>query len=278
MGGERIGTIASRWPIRILLATLALLSVGLIAVTLVNYRTTAQLAEQALQNTGLGMALEVAAEARALSARDAAMLQALVAGQHRREIAFLAIGERDGTIIAHTNPRLVGNRLDDAAYVHTRDTGRMVGEFVVLGTGEEVYELTAPFHIPPVGPGGLVDISQPRFRIIRIALHTAPARQIVYQAQAQLLFVAVAVLVLTGLGAWQVRTLRRYFVLQQESARQERFAALGEMAAVLAHEIRNPLGAIKGLAQFLGEKQAADPQQAEMTRTIAMRPPGWSGW
>jgi len=269
MRGERIGTIPGRWPIRILLATLALLSVGLIAVTLLNYDTTAQLAEQALQNTGLGMALEVAAESRAQGARDAAALQALVAGQHRREIAYLAIGERDGTIIAHTNPRLLGNRLDDAAFSHARDTGRLVGEFVVLGTGEEVYEVTAPFHIPPVGPGGLVDVSQPRFRIIRIALHPAPARQIVYQAQAQLVFVAVAVLVLTGLGAWQVRMLRRYFVLQQEAARQERFAALGEMAVVLAHEIRNPLGAIKGLAQFLGEKQAADPQQVEMTRTIA---------
>ena len=261
--------IPGRWPIRILLATLALLSVGLIAVTLLNYDTTAQLAEQALQNTGLGLALEVAAESRAQGARDAAALQALVAGQHRREIAYLAIGERDGTIIAHTNPRLVGNRLDDAAISLTRDTGRLVGEFVVLGTGEEVYELTAPFHIPPVGSGGLVDVRQPRFRIIRIALHPAPARQIVYQAQAQLVFVAAAVLVLAGLSAWQVRMLRRYFVLQQESARNERFAALGEMAAVLAHEIRNPLGAIKGLAQFLGEKQASDPAQLEMTRTIA---------
>jgi signal transduction histidine kinase len=41
------------------------------------------------------------------------------------------------------------------------------------------------------------------------------------------------------------------------------------MAAVLAHEIRNPLGAIKRLAQFLGEKQAGDTTQVEMTRTIA---------
>jgi two-component system, NtrC family, sensor histidine kinase HydH len=269
MKGERIVVAPYRWPIRILLGTLAVISAGLIAVTLLNYHTTSRLAEQALQNTGLSMALEVAAEARALGARDAAALQALVARQHRREIAYLSIGERDGTIIAHTNPRLAGNLLDDAAFIHARDTGRLVGDFVVLGTGEEVYELTVPFHIPPAGPGGQVDLSQPRFRILRIALHTAPARKIVYQAQAQLLFAVLAVLVLAGLGAWQVRTLRRYFILQQESAWQERLAALGEMAAVLAHEIRNPLGAIKGLAQFLGEKQAADPAQSEMTRTIA---------
>ena len=50
---------------------------------------------------------------------------------------------------------------------------------------------------------------------------------------------------------------------------RDRLAVLGEMAAGMAHEIRNPLGAIKGLAQFLGEKQAGDATQAEMTHTIA---------
>lgn len=265
----RFGTIPGRWPMWTLLATLALLSVGLLTVTLLNYRTASQLAEHTLQNNGLRVALELAAEARGRGARDAGALQALVTEQHRRDVAYLAIVERDGTILAHTNPRLVGSRLEDPAFVRTRDTGRLGGDFVVLGTEEEVYELTVPFHIPPVGPTGLVDVSQPRFRILRIALHAAPARQVVYQAQAQILFVAVAVLVLAGLGVWQVRTLRRYFALQQEAARQERLAALGGMAAVLAHEIRNPLGAIKGLAQFLGEKQAADPTQQQMTQTIA---------
>ena len=200
MQATRGGTVPGRRPTRILLAALALLSIGLIAVTLLNFRTAAQLAEQTLQNSGLRIALELAADARAGGARDADALQALLATQRRREVAYFAIVERDGTVLAHTNPRLVGSRLEDPAFARTRDTGRLEGDFVVLGTGEEVYELTAPFHIPPVGPAGLVDVSQPRFLILRIALHTAPARQVVNQAQAQLLFVAVAVLVLAGLA------------------------------------------------------------------------------
>jgi two-component system sensor histidine kinase HydH len=90
----------------------------------------------------------------------------------------------------------------------------------------------------------------------------------VYQAQAQVLFVGVLVLVLLGLSAWQIRTLRRHLALQEEMARQERLAALGGMAAVLAHEIRNPLGGIKGVAQFLKERPAGDPSRTEMMQAI----------
>ncbi len=256
-------------PIRSLLVTVLLLSLGLVGVTVVNYRTAVRVAEETLRNQGVGLGLELAAEARGRGAWEAPALQALVSEQHRREVAFLAILDRDGTVLAHTNPHLVGTRMEDAGFVMVRDTGQLAGQLVTLGTGEEVYELTMPFHVPAAGPGTGPGTGQPRFRVLRLALHTAPARQIVHHALIQVALVGVMVLVLLAVSGWQIRTLRRYLALREETARQERLAALGGMAAVLAHEIRNPLGAIKGLAQFLGEKQAGDPTQAEMTRTIA---------
>ncbi len=105
-----------------------------------------------------------------------------------------------------------------------------------------------PPPVPPWSESGppylrfVVDVDMPA---IGAAVRRARAVAVVSLIVALLLMVGSGLVFAAG---------RRNRALQEELARQAHLAELGELAAVLAHEIRNPLGVMKGNAQLASER------------------------
>jgi two-component system sensor histidine kinase HydH len=120
--------------------------------------------------------------------------------------------------------------------------------------GEPVFRVWLPCHI-----GGGVYLAR-----LDLAEEVAdslirPARENVWLASAGSLGLIALALALS----WSARRAAR---AERRQAELEHLARLGELSAVLAHEIRNPLGTIKGFAQLLSEK--ADARQRELLEPI----------
>ncbi|HNY49620.1 MAG TPA: HAMP domain-containing sensor histidine kinase [Smithella sp.] len=65
------------------------------------------------------------------------------------------------------------------------------------------------------------------------------------------------------------RVLTRSLNLSKELEHKKHLAVIGQMTALLAHEIRNALGSIKGYAQLADEKMAsADPGKASLANVL----------
>jgi two-component system, LuxR family, sensor kinase FixL len=59
--------------------------------------------------------------------------------------------------------------------------------------------------------------------------------------------------------------------VEEQLREQAALAKLGEMAAVIAHEVKNPLAGIRGAMQVMGRRMATESPDAEITREIVRR-------
>jgi len=166
------------------------------------------------------------------------------------DIAYFALVDRQGIVRFHTNPGLIGLPLPDGDRKTFPDGISEQRE--QLGTGEEVYLLRTKVH---------ADHDE---HLLVLALHTYRADQVIRRAKTGVSVVSALTVTLWGLTLLLLFMQRREERHRKEMDRREELARLGEMGAVMAHEIRNPLAGIKGFAQLV--ESATD---LELSRSYA---------
>jgi len=92
--------------------------------------------------------------------------------------------------------------------------------------------------------------------------------QLAAAAQRTLIIGLVASVVALGLSLALRRLLRQRSEMERAAERDRHLAALGQMSAVLAHEIRNPLASLKGHAQLLQEVLPEGKQADKAGRVV----------
>lgn len=187
---------------------------------------------------------------------DENIFSGIITGGKWQGIAFLALYDTAGLTILHSNQNLIDKRIDRSLIRETADNGEIRYSRATLGTGETVFLLDFPVH------------SGKALMVLRIALHTYPSLEIVRQERLHLLSILVIVLILGLITFYFLILSRKKQDLEKALFEKEKLSVIGEMASVLAHEIRNPLGSIKGFAQYLKEQSSGSkPQDKELTET-----------
>jgi two-component system sensor histidine kinase HydH len=105
-------------------------------------------------------------------------------------------------------------------------------------------------------------------RRLVIGLRTEPAAFIYRAATLHLAAAALGIVSLIGLAAYFQRAWDQLLKLKAREESERSLAGLGRLAATLAHEIRNPLGAIKGLTQVVQEQLPRDDAAREHLSTV----------
>jgi len=159
------------------------------------------------------------------------------------DIDHVALLDNNFSFVAHTDSALVGKQEKDEFILKARTNGRTLTQIK-----EGLYQLVKPINLnhSPLG-------------FLKIGLSLEPMEVTWRKSLWSIILLGLAILAVGILGMAAIfynqnSHLQEIKVLEAEVARREHLSALGNLAASIAHEIRNPLNSISmGLQRLKAE-------------------------
>jgi signal transduction histidine kinase len=176
-------------------------------------------------------------------------------------LAYVILYDPALTVVAHTPSGLLAAPDEEPLLRQALTVPGARLQEVAAADGAPVLEVVKPFRLGETTLG-----------LLRIGLQTTHIRALWRRSLLFLSASGLGILVLGGMGLAalfraQARHHERVHVLERRLTRQERLAALGHLAAGVAHEVRNPLNAIGMGVQRL-EREYAPAHAAEEFHTL----------
>jgi two-component system sensor histidine kinase HydH len=229
-----------------LLASTIAMALALVATGAAGYSAARSASAALVQARAIDVTQLLRRELHMAEAIDAQALQDIVEELSEQQVTYLAVLDGRGEVLAQSGTPSTGRagRVSSLGNLRWEKAGDRIRAGATIGRPWRHRAFG-----PPMARSGLSFV---------VEFRPGSASALESRALVTLAISCFAALLLLAVAGLSFRRARETESLTAQLARDQQLKSLGQMSAVLSHELRNPLTALKGHTQLLLEKLAAD--------------------